>query len=159
MLSYCLKCRKNTESKNPKVVMLLSKCEVCDGKKSKFIKEQEASGLLSSLGLNTPLNKISLLVPLLFQAYKMNDIVNKFELAEDKFMPEMHLRQLGFLYSAFDPFAKNKERIKKFMETGDSRFIYQNELDKACFQHDMVYRDFKDLVEEHLLIKYYVIRI
>ena len=63
MLSYyCLKSRKNTESKNPKVartkngrIMLLSKCAMCDSKKSKFIKEQEASGLLSSLGIKTPL--------------------------------------------------------------------------------------------------------
>ena len=61
MLLYCLKCRKNTESKNPKVartkkrrVMLLSKFAVCDSKKSKFIKQQEASGLLSSLGIKTP---------------------------------------------------------------------------------------------------------
>ena len=73
MLSYCLKCRKNTESKNLKVVraknrriMLLSKCAVCDSKKSKFIIEQEASGLLSSLGIKTSLNKILLLGPLLF---------------------------------------------------------------------------------------------
>ena len=69
MLSYyCLKCRKNTENKNPKVartknwrIMLLAKCAVCNSKKSKFIKEQETSGLLSSLGINTPLNKILLL--------------------------------------------------------------------------------------------------
>ena len=73
MLSYCLKCRKNTESKNPKVartkngrIMLLSKCAVCDNKKSKFIKQQEASGLLSSLGIKTPLSKIPLVGPLLF---------------------------------------------------------------------------------------------
>ena len=73
MLSYCLKCRKNAKTKNPKVVktkngriMLLSKCEVCDSKKSKFIKEQEASGLLSSLGKKTSLNKVPLLGPLLF---------------------------------------------------------------------------------------------
>ena len=73
MLSYCLKCRKNTKSKNLKVVraknrriMLLSKCAVCDSKKSKFIIEQEASGLLSSLGIKTSLNKILLLGPLLF---------------------------------------------------------------------------------------------
>ena len=69
MLScYCLKCKKNTESKNPKVartkngrVMLLSKCAVCDCKKSKFIKEQEANGFLLSLRIKTPLNKIPLL--------------------------------------------------------------------------------------------------
>ena len=73
MLSYCLKCRKNAKTKNPKVVktkngriMLLSKCEVCDSKKPKFIKEQEASGLLSSLGIKTSLNEIPLLGPLLF---------------------------------------------------------------------------------------------
>ena len=73
MLSYCLKCKKNTESKNPKVVktkngriMFLSKYTVCDSKKSKFIKEQEASGFLSRLGIKTPLSKISLIDPYLF---------------------------------------------------------------------------------------------
>ena len=60
-------------------------------------------------------------------------------------MPEMHLRQSVFTYSASGPFTKNKERIKKFKEIGDSRYIYQNELDKACFQHDMAYGYFKDL--------------
>ena len=57
----------------------------------------------------------------------------------------MHLKQPGFTYNACGPFTKNNERIKKFKETVDSRYIYQNELDKACFQHDMVYEDFKDL--------------
>ena len=73
MLLYCLKCWKNTESKNPKLVrikngriMLLSKCEVCDSEKSEFIKEQEASGLLISLGIKTLLSKIPLLGSLLF---------------------------------------------------------------------------------------------
>ena len=75
----------------------------------------------------------------------MNEIVNKFLLAGDKFMPEMHLRQSGFTYSACGPFTKNKERIQKFKETEDSQYIYQNELAKACFQHDMAYGDFKDL--------------
>ena len=74
----------------------------------------------------------------------MNDVINKFLLAGDKFMPEMHLRQPGFTYSAFGPFTKNK-RIQKFKQAGDSRYIYRNELDKACFQRDMVYGDFKDL--------------
>ena len=63
----------------------------------------------------------------------MNVIVNKLLWAEDKFMPEMRLIQPGFTSSACDPFTKNKERIKKIKETGYSRFIYQNELDKACF--------------------------
>ena len=73
MLSYCLKCKKNTESINPKVsklpngkTMMLSKCAVCDSKKSKFIKEQQAKGLLSNLAIRTPLNKIPLLGDILF---------------------------------------------------------------------------------------------
>ena len=75
----------------------------------------------------------------------MNDIINKFLLAGDKFMPEMHLRQPGFTYSACRPFTKNEERIQKLKKTGDFRYIYGNELDKACFQRDMAYEDFKDL--------------
>ena len=75
----------------------------------------------------------------------MNEIVNKFLLAGDEFMPHMHLKQLGFTYSACLPFTKNKERIKKFKETGDTNYIHKNKLDKACFQHDMAYGDFKDL--------------
>ena len=74
----------------------------------------------------------------------MNEIVNKILLARDKSMPEMHLRQPGFTYSDCGPFTKNEERIQKFKETVDARYIYQNELDKACFQHDMAYGDFKD---------------
>ena len=57
----------------------------------------------------------------------------------------MHLKQPGFTYSACGPFTKNKERIQKFKETGDPRYIYKNELDNACFQHDMAYGYFKDL--------------
>ena len=60
-------------------------------------------------------------------------------------MPEMCLRQPQFTYSACGPFTKNKERIQKFKEAGDSKYTYKNELDKACFQHDMGYGDFKDL--------------
>ena len=67
----------------------------------------------------------------------MNDIINIFLLAGDKFMSEMHLRQPEFTHSAFGPFTKNKERIQKFEQTGDSRYIHKIELDKACFQHDM----------------------
>ena len=99
--------------------MPFSKSAVCESKKSKFIKEQEASRLLSSLFL-----------------------------LGDKFMPEMHLNLHivpGFTYSACRSFTKNKERIQKFKETGDSRYIYQKELDKACFQHDMAHGDFKDI--------------
>ena len=74
----------------------------------------------------------------------MNEIVNKFLLAGDKCMLEMHLKQPGFTYSACGPFTKNKERIKKFKETGGTSYIYKNEVDKACFQHDMAHGDFKD---------------
>ena len=77
----------------------------------------------------------------------MNDIINKFLLAGDKFMVEMHLKQPGLTYSACGSFTKNKKRIQKFKETRDSRYIYKNELDKACFQHDMAYGDFKDLAK------------
>ena len=85
------------EDKNGRTT-LLAKCAVCDSKKCKFIKEQEASGLLSSLGIRT----------------------------------------------FCGPFNKNKERIQKFKDTGDSQYIYQNKLDKACFQQDKAYGDFKD---------------
>ena len=77
----------------------------------------------------------------------MNEIVNKFLLVGDKFMPEMHLKQPGFTYSACGPFTKNKERIEKFMQTGNTDVIYKNELNKACFQHDMAYGKSKDLAK------------
>ena len=77
----------------------------------------------------------------------MNEIVNKFVLVGDKFMHKMHLKQPSFTYSACGPFTKNKERIEKFMQTGNTNFIYKNELDKACFQHDMAYGKTKNLVK------------
>ena len=73
----------------------------------------------------------------------MNEIVNKFLLAEDKFLPEMHLKQPGFTYSARGPFTKSKQGTQKFMQTGDTCYIYKNELNKACFQHDMACGDLK----------------
>ena len=76
----------------------------------------------------------------------MNNIINKFLLASDRFMPEMHLRQSHFIYSACGPFTRHKERIKKFKQTGDMRYIYRNELNKACFQNDSAYADNKDLI-------------
>ena len=63
-------------------------------------------------------------------------------------MPELHLRQPGFIYSACGSLTKSNERIQKFKETGDSRYIYQNELDEACFQHHMAYGDFKYLTRK-----------
>ena len=66
----------------------------------------------------------------------MNEVVNKFLPVGDKFMPEMHLKQPGFTYSACDPFTKNKERTEKFVQTWNTDFICRNKVDKACFQHD-----------------------
>ena len=75
----------------------------------------------------------------------MNETENKLLLVGNKFMPEMHLKQPGFTYSACGLFTKNKERIEKFMQTRNTDFINKNELDQACFQHDMAYRKSKDL--------------
>ena len=70
----------------------------------------------------------------------MNRMINKLLLTADKFITEMHFRQPEFTYSAWRPFTKNEKRIQKLKETGDSRYIYQNELCEACFQHDIDYR-------------------
>ena len=76
----------------------------------------------------------------------MNYIIDKFLLAGDKFMPEIHIRDpIVGTYSACGPFTKHKQRIQKFMDTGDTNYIYRNELDKACFQGDMSYNKYKDL--------------
>ena len=77
----------------------------------------------------------------------MNEIVNTLLLVRDKFMPKMHLKQPGFTYSACGPFTKNKERTERFMQTGNTNFIYKNELRRACFQHDMAYGKSKDLAK------------
>ena len=103
--------------------MILSKCTVCNTKNVRFIKEQEASGLLSSLGIKKPLSQIPLGGPLLFSRYKINEIVNKLALAGDNFMPGMHLGQPGYTYYAYRPCIENKEKIQ-LKETGDSRYIY-----------------------------------
>ena len=78
------------------------------------------------------------------ECIKMNETVNKFLLAGDKFMLEMHLKQPGFICSACGPFTKNKEIIEKIMQSGNTNFIYRNEVDKACFQHDMAYGKSKE---------------
>ena len=80
---------------------------------------------------------------LLDTSRKMNEIVNNFLLAGDKFMPEMYLKQPGFTKKK--DYLLKRKRIQKLKETGDTSYIYKNELDKACFQHDMAYGDFKDL--------------
>ena len=80
----------------------------------------------------------------------MNNTINKFLLADDKFIPEVPLRQPQFFYSACGPFTRHKERIKEFKRTGDTRLLYRNELDKACFKHDAAYAKYKD-VENRLI--------
>ena len=76
-----------------------------------------------------------------------SNVINKLLLAGDKFMPEIHLRQPQFTNSACGPFTKHEQRIQKFKETGDTNYIYMNELDKACFNHDVGYSDSKDLTK------------
>ena len=76
----------------------------------------------------------------------MNNVINKFLLAGNKFMPELHLRQPQFVYSACGHFTRHKEIIKEFKRTGDTRYIYRNELEKACFQHNSADADHKDLI-------------
>ena len=77
----------------------------------------------------------------------MNNTINKILLAGDNFMPEIHLRQPQFTYSACGPFTKDEQRIQKFKKTGDTNYTYKNELDKACFVHDAAYSDSKDLTK------------
>ena len=77
----------------------------------------------------------------------MNEIVNKYLLVGHKFMPEMHFKKPVFSYRACGPFTKNKEGIEKFKQNGNTDFLYENELDKACVQHDMAYGKSKDLIK------------
>ena len=76
--------------------------------------------------------------------------MNRFLLIGDKFMPEMHLRKPRFVYSACGPFTRHKERTNEFKRTGDACYIYRNELDKACFKHDVAHAKYKD-VENRLI--------
>ena len=112
--------------------------------KSRFIKHQEAKGLLSNLGARTPLSKVPILGDILFWSqfhwmqllnsvpleFKMNEY---FLLTGDKYMSEMYLRQPGFVYSACRPFTKKKERIQNFKETGDANYIYQKKTWQGLF--------------------------
>ena len=92
---------------------------MCNSKKSKFFKEQEAKGLLNSLGI-----KIPLLGNILFYRYKINEIVSKFLLARYKFIPEMRLKQPRFMDSSCGLFTKNKERIQKLKKTQKIQDIF-----------------------------------
>ena len=85
----------------------------------------------------------------------MNKFVNKFLLTGDKFMPELHLRQTGFTYSACGSFTKHRKRVQKFRETSNWNYIYKNELDKACFDHDTAYSDIIDLAKIIFQIRFW----
>ena len=80
----------------------------------------------------------------------MNKIINKFLLNGDKFMSVLHLKQPGFTYSACGPFTKHRERMKKNRETGSSKHLYRNKLDRDCFAHNAAYSDSKDLVKKNI---------
>ena len=95
---------------------MLLKCALCNTIKSRLLKEQEANGLLSSLGIQTNLSKITLVGLLLFWRHKMNEIVSKVLLAWDKFMPEMHLRQPRFSYNAVNHKLKTKSKYKSLKQ-------------------------------------------
>ena len=112
----------DSETSNGKTT-LLSKFAMCGSKKSRFIKEQKSSGILSTLGLKTLLSKLPLLGDTLFWNYKNAWNSKQVLLAGDKFMPKMHLKQPGFTYSACGPITRNKERIEKFKETGDTNIF------------------------------------
>ena len=99
-----------------------SKCSVCVIKKSRFVKEREAKGLLSNLRIKTPLSETPLLNILFWMHIEMNESINKFLLVGDKFMLEMHLKQPGFTYSTCGPFTKNKEKNRKVYANWKYRF-------------------------------------
>ena len=138
--------------------MISPKCATSGQKKSIFIKNQEAKGLLSNLGLKTPLSKVPILGDILLWSaslkYKMNKTVNMFLLAGDKLMPEMHLKQPGFTCSACGPFTKNKERIQKFKETGDTNYIYKMNLIRLVFNMAWPMGILKIWQKEQLLIRF-----
>ena len=164
--TYCLSCKKDTRNNDPKVIktknnkrVMSSKYSICNNKKStssSLERISQGSGLFDSLGLNKMLcgmlldNKTTCKALVPSALINMNNIINKFLLAGDKYMPEMHLRQPQFVYSACGPFTRQKERIKEFKRTGDTRLLYRNELDKTCFKHDAAYTKYKD-VENRLI--------
>ena len=112
--------------------MLLSNYAICGKEKLAFIKNQE---------LRNFSNKSS-------HEFKINKIINKFLLTGDqKFMPELDLKQSEFKYRGCGPFTKHRERVLKFRKTGNLRDLYRSELDKACFAHNAAYSDSKDLAK------------
>ena len=151
MSSFCLKCGENTKSISPLVskaihggTIILSKSAVCNTKKARFLrKKQETKVLLNNLGIRALSSKI----PIFRDVLIFVQLRCRFLLAGDNFMPEMHLKQPHFTYRACGSVTKNKERILKFKKPGATKYIYRNDLDKACFPHDMAYGDSRDLAK------------
>ena len=114
-----------------------SKCLVCGIKTSRFVKEQQPKGLLSSLGIKTLLSKIAFSGNILFKCTKMNEILNKFLLAGDKFMPEMHLKQPGFTCSVCGPFTETKKLLKNLCKLEIQILFTKMNLVKLVF--DMIW--------------------
>ena len=113
--------------------MLSSNYAIGVGKKLRFIKEQEDSRFLTGLlRVKRPFEIIPIIGNII-QTYKTNEIVNNFLLVRDKFVPEINLRQPVFACSAHVRFTKKRKSKKEIKRTNNSRYIYQNELDKACF--------------------------
>ena len=141
MKSYYLNCRKDTGNINPRVsktsnnrTMVLSKCAICGSKKSRFIKNQEEKGLLSNLDIKTPLSKVPTLGDILFWMHvKMNEINNKLLLAGYKYMPEIHLKQPGFTYSACGLFTKNKNEFKNLKKQEKQAIFTKMKLIRLAF--------------------------
>ena len=109
--------------------MLLSNCGIGGKRKSMFIKNKE---LYETFAL---------------KKFKMSKINNKFLLTEDKFMPELHLKQPGITDGACESFTKHREKIKRFRETGNLKLLKRNELDRACFAHNAAFSNSKDIAK------------
>ena len=129
MKTYWVKCRKNTKNLNSKIfktkkgrLIMQSKFTECGFKKSRFVKEKEAKGLISNLN---PIDQNHMVKCFILRCIKMNEIVNKFLLTGDKFMPELHLKQLGFTCSASGPFSRNKKKNWKIHADRKYRFYLQ----------------------------------
>ena len=117
-------------------MILLSKWLVCNIEKSEFIKEKEDKGLLSNLtNIKIPFLSNLIVLNTIPSRHKIRiNAINHFLLAGDKFIPEMLLIQPAFTYNACGPFTKKILKMKKLKETWDWRYIYQNKIDKPCFQ-------------------------
>ena len=111
--------------------MLLLNCAICGKRKLTFIKNQELSN----------------------DQFRMNKIINKFLLTREKFIPELHLKQLGFIYSARGSFTNQRQRIQKFRETGNLKHLYRDKLVQVCFAHHATQSDSKDLGKRNILDK------